>query len=152
MEKSELPEDHPTRIILNKICGENYVNSEVYSEKNIKKQMKLINELETGFAKYNMEFNDVKITEIVPIFFSMISFAHPIIIKYMKEKSCIGEHYTYNNIEYDVKKEVKEILEYLYVCLKYDKVSGNAGKEEYQTIINDYAKLFNVEYGKINYD
>ncbi len=147
-----LPDDHPTAIILNKICGEDCICRDFFSEKNNENQIKLINELEYGFIKYNIGFNDVKIAEIVPIFFSMISFAHPLLIKYMKEKSCIGDYYSYKGIQYNVKKEVKEIIEYLYIHIKYGNLRGDATPEEHQIIIDEYAKLFNINYEKISYD
>ena len=151
-EDEEYPDDHPIGIVLNRICGEYSVRNALYSEETLAKQRKLIDMMEAGFKKYNITMADVIIDEIVPIFFAMLSFAHPIIIKYMKDSLNIGEYYTHNGRTYYVKAEVKEILELQYIRIYYKCVRSVLPFEDFQQIIDEYAEMFGVDYEKKNYD
>ena len=146
----EEPNDTPRMIFINIVHLNCQVQQNLYSNENKEHQKEIIELMDNSIKKYKQNFYQFNIENIIPLFFAMIKLAHPIFIKYIKEKMNINDCLIYDKKIYDVKKEVKEILEYLYTQFYYSKNKVN--NSHIQEIIDEYAKIFDVKYEKIIYE
>jgi hypothetical protein len=124
------------------------IEHNIYSDNNINTQNKIINYFEECINKFNYNVNDISVNKI-PLFAAINKFAHPIFIKYLKNKL-----YTDDFIKENVDK-IKDLLKWLYIRIQYKIIFSNLyyhlTLEEQLEILDEYANIFNITYEKITY-
>lgn len=147
---SKLPK-HPALVHRKYICDRRRIYPNLYSEENKKQQEIIIDKFEKSLKHYNSLISDSHIGGESILFHSMGEFAHPIFIQYLKEKSTeIIKGIP--NFEY----EIKQLLEFLYIKIHYKMIKNatvyGMTMKDYEEILEEYSKIFNVKYEKITYD
>jgi hypothetical protein len=145
------PPKNPTHVYYRYICYRRLIFPDLYSEENKKQQEKIIYKFEKSLNYYNCKISDCTVGDETLLFHSMAEFAHPIFIKYLKEKFA-DIIKTIPNFEY----EIKQLFDFLYIKIHYNiiKSSDMYGLTlmDYQAILDEYSSMFNISYEKKTYD
>ncbi len=147
---SKIPK-HPALVHHKYICDRRRIYPDLYSEENKKQQEIIIEKFEKALHHHNYPISNCHMDGETLLFHSMAEFAHPIFIQYLKEKSA-DVIKDLPNFQY----EMKQLLEFLYIKIHYKMIKNAGGygttMNDYQEILDEYSKMFNIEYEKKTYD
>lgn len=150
----------------NKIKTDDIYNAQYIDEIN-----KYIQQMEDILIKYNISFNRIIILNNIPLISAITHLMHPNFIKYMKDtyykdnfvkiKMCniydnMPNLYNKQTKILNVKETIKQLLEELYPILYHNLQSASFKNKKASEIklklLDEYAKIFDINYEKITYE